>query len=510
MQMQPGMLAAVCLAAALHLGSTFEAAADPKYPGAVVVKLGEIRWGQYKAINGIRGIEFPSKADFPLSEVIREWPLAGASTVVIRVQKPGDRVFGWDGRTLPAEVAQRLRSEIDAVNAFDMLPLLILFDPSPQCQFDSEAAYFEAARTLLRELGPDRWFLLCLSDRLDDPRWKAQDSTVDPVASVRSFAAGLKRDHPQLVIGAGSGSAAENERLFAGDAPFNVLIGRVDSLGFGEGAVRSDQIPVIETIAAENLTDDQLAEAVRKIGFNRVQESFPYGMAVVLDQESESPMAPVRGFLDKLRGEVDEVQKEITNAVPPSEDMNAVLDPKEAEEGFVSLFNGRDLSGWVPICRPGNFTVRDGCVVIETFKGGWLRSWDLYEDFVFRGEYWIEEGGNSGFFIRAPLDGRASRIGFEFQIMGQPADTPLSIDVTGCIYDVKAPDGNFMKPGEWNEVEIRCVGPEVTIIWNGQTAHHFRHEEVPGMEHRALAGYIGLQDHYDEVKFRNLRIKRLN
>ena len=67
-----------------------------------------------------------------------------------------------------------------------------------------------------------------------------------------------------------------------------------------------------------------------------------------------------------------------------------------------------------------------------------------------------------------------------------------------------------MKPGEWNEVEIMCRGLHVKITWNGHVVHDFEYDDLDFMRNRAVRGFIGLQDHQSSVKFRNLRIKRLD
>ena len=129
---------------------------------------------------------------------------------------------------------------------------------------------------------------------------------------------------------------------------------------------------------------------------------------------------------------------------------------------------------------------------------------------MFRGEYKIRKGGNSGFYIRTPPVGRNSRIGFEYQIRGQANDAKTSRDSTGSLYDVRAPNGNFFKQGEWNSVEITCIGEHVKIVLNGKVIHDIDYDEVDFLKNRATRGYIGLQDHHDFVQFRNLRIKALD
>ncbi len=479
------------------------------YPGAVIVKNNEVLWGQYRQMKGIRGVEFPRQESAGLADLIKEWPLSGSPAVVLRCQVPGERFFATDGGSIPNEKVNRLRDDIIATNSFDMLPIVLAFDPTIECQLDSPEAYTDALHTLIEEIGSDCWYLLAISDQLDHPDWKTQDPASDPAFIARHIAQSIKEDYPKMILAAGSGSDDVNDKLFSDRTPLDVMVGRVETLGKGKERVNSLDFPLIETALAENVTDANLEEAVYRVGSRRIGESSQYGFALLFN-EIDSSLDQVHATLKSLRPMVDNFQKETTNALPPSKDMNQTLDPKEAEEGFVSLFNGKDLSGWVPIAPPGDFVVRDGSIQLDVFSGGWLRSWEPYDDFVFRGEYWIEEGGNSGFFIRAPLVGRCSRIGFEFQMRGQPKDVPITNDVTGSIYDVRPPDGIHIRPNDWNEVEIHCEGPQVKIVWNGEVAHHFTHDEVDAMRYRALSGYIGLQDHHNEVKFRNLRIKKLN
>ena len=479
------------------------------YPGKVVVKGNEIRWGQYKNIRGIRAVESVQTAKH-LADNLWKWPASGASVVVLRCQEPGERFFASDGESIPSGHLERVKQGILSANSLDMLPIVLVFDPSLECQLDSPEAYGQALSTLLSQLGSDGWYLLAISDQLDHPDWRIQDPASDPVFIAQDLARMAKETHPQLVVAAGSGSTELNQKLLEEKGAIDVLIGRGDSLGSEENLIDSDSIPVIETLVAGDVTEKGLEKAVDRIGFRRIGESFPFGFAVLFEGKKGTSGNTPEDMLKMLAPIVDRSQKKISGALPPSDDMNATLDPKETEEGFVSLFNGRDLSGWVPISKPGNFAVREGCMTVDLHSGGWLRSWDSYEDFILRAEYWIKEGGNSGIFIRAPYVGRCSRIGFEFQIMGQDPEVPLTNDVTGSIYDVRPPEAIFIKPGEWNEVEIQCIGTEVKITWNGHLAHHFHYEDVEKMKHRAHGGHIGLQDHYNEVKFRNLRIKRLN
>ena len=56
--------------------------------------------------------------------------------------------------------------------------------------------------------------------------------------------------------------------------------------------------------------------------------------------------------------------------------------------------------------------------------------------------------------------------------------------------------------GEWNEMEIKAVGPEITVALNGKVINTYKGE-------RSLKGMVGLQNHEDEVSFRIVRIMEL-
>ena len=106
------------------------------------------------------------------------------------------------------------------------------------------------------------------------------------------------------------------------------------------------------------------------------------------------------------------------------------------EEGFVSLSGDPTLSAWRQPAD-GAWECNDG--VIKKIKGGTLFSEQMYEDFCLRLEYRIEEGGNSGLFLRAPLSGRHSALGMEMQILGDHGKPP-SVGSSGALYAAKAPD----------------------------------------------------------------------
>jgi hypothetical protein len=176
-----------------------------------------------------------------------------------------------------------------------------------------------------------------------------------------------------------------------------------------------------------------------------------------------------------------------------------------------SIFNGRDLTGWV-VMHGGDWTVEDGVLVGRNgrnwsedpeLSGSWLRTERQYTDFILDFEYAIQ--GNSGVFLRSALEKNPAFTGYEMQILSDHGREP-AIWSSGGLYDVVAASKNMSRPtGEWNQVRILYEGYRVQIIWNGELVVDFPDAT------RSRRGYIGLQNHDENsvVKFRNIRITEL-
>lgn len=184
------------------------------------------------------------------------------------------------------------------------------------------------------------------------------------------------------------------------------------------------------------------------------------------------------------------------------------------EPGFVSLFNGKDLTGWREVQGlPGAFTVQNGVLIGHRKTKAlayWLSTNESHRDFDLRLQYKLKPGGNSGVFIRVPsYKGRTSRQGMEIQLLddGASQGSP-SVGNTGAIYQVVAPKTFAARPaGEWNDLEITCSGNLVKVTLNGKELNNVNMSEVPGLKNRPLEGYIGLSAHTDTVAFRNIRLR---
>lgn len=192
-----------------------------------------------------------------------------------------------------------------------------------------------------------------------------------------------------------------------------------------------------------------------------------------------------------------------------------VLTPEEQAAGFVLLFNGRDLSGWTPNGKPGSFTVRDGVIVADRTGRSdlayWLSTDRQYGDFELRLQYKLSPGGNSGIFIRAPHEGRTSRMGMEIQLLddGMRTGSP-GVGDTGAIYRVVAAKAYVSRPaGQWNDLTILCEADRVRVTLNGQLINDARMTEYPELAARPRKGYIGLSAHTRPTEFRTIRLREI-
>src|SRR5207237_9876912 len=98
-----------------------------------------------------------------------------------------------------------------------------------------------------------------------------------------------------------------------------------------------------------------------------------------------------------------------------------------AEDGHASIFDGKTLEGWTIQEGPQTaFYVDDGAIVVHESSGfpTWLRSAKQYENFDFRGEFFIKGWMDSGIYFHAPEHGRPMWTGVQLHIFQQTAPTP--------------------------------------------------------------------------------------
>lgn len=205
----------------------------------------------------------------------------------------------------------------------------------------------------------------------------------------------------------------------------------------------------------------------------------------------------------------------------PRDTPSSGLTPAEADEGFVALFNGRDLEGWTGDTK--GYAAEDGKIVIHPDRGsGNLYTAKEYSDFTLRFEFKLTPAANNGLGVRAPLEGDAAYAGMEIQILedGSPVYWGLRpYQYHGSIYGVVPARRGFLRPaGEWNSEEVTVKGRRVTVAVNGSTivdadldqasaGGTIDHNEHPGLGRGS--GHIGFLGHGSIVEFRDIRLREL-
>ena len=177
----------------------------------------------------------------------------------------------------------------------------------------------------------------------------------------------------------------------------------------------------------------------------------------------------------------------------------------------VSLFNGKDLTGW-KINGTEKWFVENGNLVCESGPDkqyGYLSTNKSYKNFELTLEFKQEANGNSGVFFRSSIDG--------VKISGWQCEVAPVNHHTGGIYEsygrgwLIQPDSThekYLKTGKWNKLKLKVVGDEVTTWLNGHQMIYIKDEKIG-----AGNGFIALQIHDGggiKVRWKKIMIKELN
>lgn len=188
---------------------------------------------------------------------------------------------------------------------------------------------------------------------------------------------------------------------------------------------------------------------------------------------------------------------------------NSLISEEERNDGFIALFDGKTKNGWVPLSSNQEGFIIENGELRRNPGGGTIRTVKRFDDFILRLDYRIEENGNSGVQVRCPRSNRASKIGFEIQILGDYGREPDK-NSTGSIYNEIPPLVNASKPAnEWNSIEIMCHGPHVKVTLNGIVVQDLNFDEHIELKYRLRDGFIFLTDHGADVAYKNIRLKEL-
>lgn len=199
------------------------------------------------------------------------------------------------------------------------------------------------------------------------------------------------------------------------------------------------------------------------------------------------------------------------------------LGQASAEDGWVDLFNGKDLSGWVNVnCAPETWSWSDGVVHCTGKPIGALRTERQYENYILDLEWrHLKSKGNAGIFIWAgPISARGQPFlrAIEVQVLendyGQTEHYTTHGDVFAIHGSSMKPFGRFRgmrafpsehlsKPSpEWNHYRIEANDGVIRLQVNGK-------EVTSGGECNWRKGYLALESEGSPVEFRNIRLKEL-
>ena len=203
-----------------------------------------------------------------------------------------------------------------------------------------------------------------------------------------------------------------------------------------------------------------------------------------------------------------------------SDEANQILASK-GKDGFRSIFNDRDFSGWAG--PTNNYEVVAGAIQCRPSKGGTIYTTEEYSDFMARLEIKLPPGGNNGLAIRYPGHGDTAYEGMcELQVLDDNYEkaTGEKIDARqahGSAYGMVAAARGYQHPiGEWNFEEVTVKGSKIKVELNGtvildcdlSTVNDLMGDHPhPGKDR--TKGSFGFAGHNDPVAFRNIQIKPL-
>ena len=176
----------------------------------------------------------------------------------------------------------------------------------------------------------------------------------------------------------------------------------------------------------------------------------------------------------------------------------------------VTLFNGKDLSGW-KIYGTEKWYVDNGELVCESGPDkqyGYLATEQTYKDFDLSVQFRQEANGNSGVFFRSSIEGTKIS-GWQVEVAPKDHDTGGIYESygRGWLEQIPPEKETILKPGEWNKLRIRVEGDHVQTYLNGKPMIDMHDAKIG-----AANGAIALQIHDGggiKVRWRNLVLKPL-
>jgi 3-keto-disaccharide hydrolase len=196
----------------------------------------------------------------------------------------------------------------------------------------------------------------------------------------------------------------------------------------------------------------------------------------------------------------------------------AALPLAAADNGWTSLFNGKDLTGWKVNENPQIFTVENGAIVAHGqrshcfYVGNFMNH--NFKDFELKVDVMTTPGANGGIYIQTEYqpEGWPSK-GFEVQVNNSFTSDPRK---TGSLYEVQDVTQQLVKDNQWFTEDITAKGNTITVKVNGkevvnwtQPANWNGTKDFP--DRKIRSGTIALQGHPGAmVYYKNIQIRPLD
>lgn len=192
----------------------------------------------------------------------------------------------------------------------------------------------------------------------------------------------------------------------------------------------------------------------------------------------------------------------------------------QAAGDWTALFDGTTLEAWQNGgggAPSAGWTI-EGADLVRGKKAGYIWTRERFGDFVLELEY--NTKGNSGVFFRAANLKNVVQTGIEMQVN---THTTSGKNGVGAIYDLQAPSENAAKAG-WNSVRLTAADNLINVVLNGVTIIDMdvndwdtprqnpdgrKNKFKTALRDFVREGHIGFQDHGAPVRYRNVRILRL-
>ena len=179
------------------------------------------------------------------------------------------------------------------------------------------------------------------------------------------------------------------------------------------------------------------------------------------------------------------------------------LTREEISEGWIRLFDGQTLFGWKPNNKLG-WSVKNGVITADSSDAanqGLLVSTTRFADYELRCDYRVEKGGNSGIFLRTPMNPTNPAVDcYELNM----CDSRPSY-ATASLVGRANPTKQVLGDGNWHSYHVRVAGPQVVVKFDGEQVLEYS----DSTSNPLTTGHIGLQMNGGKIEFRNVYLKPL-